>query len=135
MRNPSSLEILWSFLVSRNNNTVENISINKSIIWKLSGVMVPNIATGIPITIQILNILLPIIFPTIRSVSLWRAATMVVTNSGRDVPSAITVSAITLSDTPIVEARKDALFTTNWLPKTNPANPIIARRNDLPSLY
>ncbi len=44
---------------------------NRSIVWKLSGVMVPKIATGSPMTIQILKILLPIISPTIRSVSLW----------------------------------------------------------------
>ena len=86
---------------------------NKSTIWKLPGVMVPNMATGNPMTIQILKILLPIILPTIRSVSLRRAATMVVTSSGKDVPRAMMVRAMTRSDMPIMEAKEDALFTTS----------------------
>ena len=84
-----------------NKRTVETINIMMSTIWKLLGVMVPKMATGSPITIQILKILLPIILPTMRSVSLRRAATMVVTSSGSEVPSAMTVSAIIRSEIPI----------------------------------
>ena len=40
-----------------------------SIIWKLLGVMVPYIATGIPSTIHILKILEPIMLPISKSCS------------------------------------------------------------------
>ena len=95
----------------------------------------PKMATGSPMTMHILKILLPIILPTMRSVSLRRAATIVVTSSGSDVPMAITVSAIIRSETPMAEAMKEALFTTSWLPSTRPASPTIVIREDLPSLY
>ncbi len=108
---------------------------NRSIIWKLSGVMVPKMATGRPMTMQILKMLLPIISPTMRSVSLRRAATMVVTSSGSEVPSAITVREIIRSEMPIDEAMNEALFTTAWLPAMRQARPMMVIRNDLPSLY
>ena len=92
-------------------------------------------ATGSPMTIQILKILLPIMSPTIRSVSLWRAATMVVTSSGRDVPRAMTVSAIMRSEMPMAEAIKEAPLTTSWLPSMRLASPTMVIRKDLPSLY
>ena len=97
--------------------------------------MVPKIATGKPITIQILKMLLPMISPTMRSVSLRRAATIVVTSSGKEVPSAMTVSEMIRSDTPMAEAINSALFTTSWLPATRLASPIMVIRKDLPSLY
>lgn len=95
----------------------------------------PKMATGIPITIQILKMLLPMILPTTRSVSLRRAATMVVTSSGREVPRAMMVSAMMRSDTPMTWAISVALLTTSWLPATRPAKPRMANRKDLPSLY
>ena len=95
----------------------------------------PKIATGNPITIQMLNILLPIILPITKSVSLRLAATIVVMSSGREVPNATIVKAIIRSVTPIVEAMVEALFTTNWLPAIRPAKPITLRRSDFPSLY
>ena len=60
---------------------------------------------------------------------------MVVTNSGKDVPRAMTVSEIMRSDTPMLDAINEALLTTNWLPMTRPTRPIIVIRKDLPSLY
>ena len=111
------------------------ISMARSITWKLSGVMVPKIATGSPITMQILNMLLPMILPTIKSVSLRLAATMVVISSGREVPKATMVRAMMRSVIPIDEAMLEALLTTSWLPAIKPARPIILSRNDLPSLY
>ena len=62
-------------------------------------------------TMQILKILLPMMLPTIRSVSLRRAATIVVTSSGKDVPNAMMVRATTLSEMPIVVAIEEALLT------------------------
>ena len=132
---PLRREILWSWRVRTKSNTDEKMSMNRSIIWKLCGVMVPKIATGNPMTMQMLKILLPIMLPTIRSVSLRRAATMVVTSSGKDVPNAIIVRATTLSEMPIVVAIEEALLTMSWLPMTSPTSPKMVIRNDLPSLY
>ena len=60
---------------------------------------------------------------------------MVVTSSGKEVPRAMTVRAIMRSDTLMVEAINEALFTTNWLPITKPTKPTMVMRKDLPSLY
>ena len=95
-RAPSNLPILWSRRVKRNNKTADKTNITRSIVWKLSGVMVPKKATGSPMTIQMLKMLLPMIFPTIRSVSLRFAAVIVVMSSGREVPRATMVRAIML---------------------------------------
>ena len=102
---------------------------------KLPGVMVPKMATGRPRTIQMLKILLPIMLPTRSSLS-WRlAAVMVVTSSGKEVPKATTVRAITRSEIPIAEAIVEAELTTSWLPATTPASPRSTKTNDKPSLY
>ncbi len=113
---------------------VEKINITRSIVWKLSGVMLPKIATGSPMTIQMLKMLLPMILPTIRSVSLRLAAVIVVISSGREVPKATIVRAITRSEIPIAEARKEALLTMSWLPAIRPTRPMIVRRIALLSL-
>ncbi len=84
-----------------------------SSISKLSGVMVPKIATGIPSTIQILKILLPMILPTRSSFSPRLAAVIVVTSSGSEVPKATTVRAIMRSEMPMVEAIVEAELTTS----------------------
>ena len=84
-----------------------------SSISKLSGVIAPKIATGRPRTMQILKMLLPIMLPTKSSFSLRLAAVIVVTSSGREVPSATTVRAIIRSEIPIAEAMKDAELTTS----------------------
>lgn len=84
-----------------------------SIISKLSGLMPPKIATGSPSTIQILKILLPIMLPTRSSFSWRRAAVIVVTSSGSEVPKATTVRAMIRSEIPITDAMFDAEFTTS----------------------
>lgn len=66
--------------------------------------MPPYITTGIPRTTQMLNILLPMILPTNKSCSPFFADTIVVTNSGKEVPNAIIVKEITLSLIPNVVA-------------------------------
>ena len=114
--------------------TAEPISIMRSIISKLSGVIEPKMATGIPRTIQILKILLPMMLPTSSSCSFLRAAVMVVTSSGSEVPKATTVRAIIRSVIPMAAAIVDAELTTSWLPAMTPAKPIIIRSSDLPSL-
>lgn len=53
--------------------------------------MPSNIATGNPITIPILNILLPTTFPIAISYSPFLVAVIDVTSSGNDVPRAIIV--------------------------------------------
>ena len=113
----------------------EPIIMTMSIISKLSGEMVPKIATGRPSTIQMLKMLEPMMLPTRSSFSPRLAAVMVVTSSGNDVPSATIVSAIIRSDTPIADAMVEAESTTNWLPMTTPTRPIIVIRNDLPSFH
>lgn len=135
IRKPSRREMNLSRKVKRTRRTAERTSMTRSRSWKLSGVMVPKMTIGMPMTIQILKILLPMILPTMRSVSLWRAATMVVTSSGREVPRAMMVRAMMRSEIPIPWAISEALFTTSWLPATRQTRPMRARRKDLPSLY
>ena len=60
---------------------------------------------------------------------------MVVTNSGSDVPKAITESEIKRSEIPIALAMVLAESTTSSLPPTTPINPRTTKRNDLPILY
>ena len=96
--------------------------------------MLPKRATGNPITIQMLKMLLPIILPTMRSVSLRFAAVMVVISSGREVPKATMVRAMIRSEIPIVEARKEALLTMSWLPAIRPTRPIMVMKKALLSL-
>ena len=107
--------ILW-VLANRKRTKDEIIIIDRSIMLKLDSVMVPKMATGIPNTTQALKMLLPIMFPSRRSCSPFMDETMVVTNSGKDVPRAIIVRAITRSDTPRLVAMDLALSTTRLLP-------------------
>ena len=101
-----------------------------SIASKLSGEIEPKMAAGRPSTIQILKILLPIMLPTRSSFSCRRAAVMVVTSSGRDVPRATMVRAMMRSEIPMAEAMVDAESTTNWLPATTPTRPIMVISKD-----
>lgn len=71
--------------------------------------------------------------PTTRSCSPLRAATTVVTNSGREVPNAITVNEINLSLQPIAVAIAVQFCTTISLPIIIPANPSNTKSSDLPS--
>ena len=107
----------------------------RSIISKLFGVMPPANATGRAKTMQILKILLPTILPTSRSLSPFLAAMMVVTSSGKDVPSAMMVREIIRSEMPMVVAIVEAEFTTSWLPATMPIRPRIVKTKDLPRVY
>lgn len=106
-----------------------------SMISKLSGVMVPKSVTGRPSTIQILKILLPMILPTMSSVSPFLAALMVVMSSGREVPKAMTVRAIMRSEMPMALAMFEAEETTSSLPPTTPARPSTIRIKETLSLY
>ncbi len=116
-------------------NNGARINITMSIISKWSGVIVPANRTGRARTIQILKMLLPTMLPTRRSHSSFLAAVMVVTSSGKDVPSAMMVSEIMRSEMPIALAINEAELTTNWLPPTTPTRPTTTKTNDLPSLY
>lgn len=92
-------------------------------------------ATGSPNTIQMLKMLLPMMFPTKMSCSFFMAEIIEVTNSGSEVPKAMMVKEITLSDTPRVLAILVALFTTRSLPKTIPASPRATNSNDFNRPY
>ena len=74
---------------------------------------------------NILNILEHITFPIAISVSPLRVAIILVTSSGKLVPMAIIVNAITVSLIPSVLAIPVAPLTTNCPPKAIPAIPII----------
>ena len=113
----------------------EKISIARSMISKLFGAIEPLISTGRASTTQMLKMLLPMMLPTSRSDSPFLAAVMVVTSSGSEVPMAMTVSEMMRSEMPMVLARNEAEFTTNWLPPTTPARPMMTNKNDLLSLY
>jgi len=113
MARPSKRVILWPDLASKSRMAAEPTSITRSIVSKLSGVMVPKSATGSPSTIQMLKILLPMMLPRRSSVSFLLAALMVVTSSGKEVPIAMIVSEIRRSDTPIALAIVEAELTTS----------------------
>ena len=113
----------------------EPINIIISSISKLVGLMAPNMATGRPSTMQMLKMLLPIMLPTRSSFSFLRAAVMVVTSSGSEVPKATMVRAMIRSETPTMAARVEAESTTKLLPKITPARPTPVIRKDLPSFH
>ena len=113
IRMPSKREILWPRLASTQSNIEEIISIARSIISKLFGVMPPAKATGRAKTMQILKMLLPTILPTKRSLSFFLAAMIVVISSGNEVPRAIIVREIMRSEIPIAVAMLEAELTTS----------------------
>ena len=81
------------------------------------------IAEAIPSTIKILNTLEPIAFPSAISTSFFLAATMDVTNSGSDVPTATIVRPTNVSVIPNAIASVLAESTTQSPPKAIPAAP------------
>ena len=97
MTTPSALVIFLADSAKMNKAIEEKTKAKISTIWKLPGVIPPKIATGIPNTIHMLKILLPIILPISKSVSPFLEEIIVVTSSGSDVPKAIIVKAIILS--------------------------------------
>ena len=135
IREPSFLEIGLPRRATNQSNAAEATIITTSTISKLSGLMPPKMTTGRPSTIQILKMLLPIMLPTKSSFSPRRAAVMVVTSSGREVPKATTVRAMMRSEIPMTEAISEAEFTTSWLPPTTPTRPSATNRKDLPSFH
>ena len=72
---------------------------------------------------RILKIFEPTTFPIAISLFFLVAATMDVTNSGKEVPAAIIVKPIIFSLTPKFVASRIPLFTTNWPPTIRPAKP------------
>ena len=94
------------------NTKSTEISIMFSVINSI-GLMAP----VIPITINILNILEPIAFPSAISTSFFLAATTDVTSSGREVPIATMVN-------PIITDGTLSLFATPELPSTKNQLPL-----------
>ena len=111
------------------------MSMIRSMVWKLLGVMPPANMTGKAKTIQMLKILLPTMLPTSKSDSPFLAAVTVVTSSGSEVPRAMTVREMMRSEMPMVVAMVLAELTTSSLPPTTPMSPRMTKRKDLPSLY
>lgn len=134
MRAPSPRVILRPERATRRRMAAEPTSITISRSSKLSGVTVPNNVTGRPNTMQILNMLLPMMLPTRSSVSPFLAALMVVMSSGREVPKAMTVRAIMRSDMPMAVAMVEAELTTNSEPPTTPTRPTRTRMREVLSL-
>ena len=132
---PSVLSRPFFVLANINNSTLVNIKKAKSIGLKLDGVTLPYIVTGIPSTMQILNILLPIILPSNKSCCPFLDDTIVVTSSGSDVPNAIIVKDIILSLSPKAEAISLALLTIRLLPIIMQNNPAINNIRDIIMLY
>lgn len=76
-----------------------------------------------PNTKKMLNRLLPITLPMAISGFFFKAATIDVASSGREVPPATSVSPITDSLTPRCRAMLLAPSTNHYPPKISPANP------------
>lgn len=102
---------------------------------KLVGVTAPNRATGTPRTMQMLKMFEPRMLPRTSSVSPFLAATIVVTSSGRDVPRAMTLRAITRSEMPILLAILVAESTTKLEPTIIPTRPRAVNSRDRPSFH
>ena len=132
---PSFLEIGLPLRATNQSRAALATIMMTSSISKDLGSTAPKIATGSPSTIQILKMLLPIMLPTRSSFSWRRAAVMVVTSSGREVPNATTVRAIIRSEMPMALARNEAELTTNWLPATTPTSPRITKRKERGSFH
>lgn len=79
---------------------------------------------------KVLNIFEPIIFPITISVCPFLAAMTHVTNSGRDVHTAMIVSPITISDIPANLASITAFSTRTFPPIKRKISPIIVKNSD-----
>lgn len=130
---PLLLVIVLLVLENTKSITADATSIIRSIGLKLPVGIVPYIRTGNPKTTHILNMLLPIMLPTSKSCSPFLDDTIVVTNSGSEVPKATIVKDIILSLSPSVLAILEALFTTRSLPNIMHASPSAIKNIDLPS--
>jgi hypothetical protein len=85
---------------------------------KMSGLtLTPAIAADIPTIESTLKILLPTIFPTLKSRCFYFAATTDVINSGNDFPMATIVRPTILSKIPIEVAIMTALSSVNVAPR------------------
>ena len=98
-----------SSITVEENNTIKSTT-PKSVIGTS-----PKIVIGSPSTIQILNILVPIMFPRAISNSCFLALLTVIVSSGRLVPITIKIIVIILSLTPILLAIIIALSTIRSL--------------------
>ena len=101
------------------------IATNPSIINLSIKTIGPHIVADRPKTKRILKILLPMIFPTLKSSCPLKTAMTDVINSGSDVPNATIVNPINLLESPIAKAIWSTLSITNWLPRTIPIIPNI----------
>lgn len=109
------------------NNAPLNIAIAVSIKNLLSNGTL-HISAVIPITNNILNILLPTILPIAIPALPFLAAATDVTSSGSDVQNATMVSPMNLSLMPKNLAIQDAPLTAKSLPLTTITPPIIIKR-------
>ena len=109
---PFFLPILWFFCSIINTNKLDK-SINIISIYVLKFNVIGEITLVVPNINNILNISDPITFPIAKSTSPFLVAIILVTSSGKLVPMAIIVSAITFSLTPSAVAIPEAPFTTN----------------------
>jgi len=122
---PPSMRVIILCLNSHpniNNKKQEAISTAKSILV-ISRTYIGATDALVPTTRKILNRLEPITFPIAISGFFFKAATTEVANSGKEVPAATNVMAITDSLTPKLRAIPEAPSTKNCPPYTKPTNP------------
>ena len=91
--------------------------------YSLSGTGIENLGFSESNYNKILKIFEPTAFPNANPLSPFLHATTLVTSSGKLVPIATIVRAITFSATPSICAISVALFTTNCPPNIIPASP------------
>ena len=115
MHSPSALPIFFFVPAKIHAHMVNTISTHRSMIFSVI-MLIGLIADAIPSTINILNILEPIAFPSAISTSFFLAATMDVTSSGSDVPIETIVSPISVWLIPRSLAILDAASTVTSPP-------------------
>lgn len=93
----------------------------------IHSVLIGLMVTEAPSTKSRLKILEPITFPTAISVSPFKAAAILVTSSGREVPMATIVRPIRVWLTPKEAAISLTLFTTSCPPAMTAASPTAAK--------
>ena len=122
----------WTFVIledfkakMKTITTLNNIIAASTIV--LNSKPIGAIVEATPKINKILNILDPIALPTAISFSPFLAATIEVTSSGNEVPTATIVRPTNYSLIPASLAKEDAVVTTNSPPATIPAIPKIMK--------
>ena len=117
--------MVLSFEANSNKRTVDDNKTAISTILKVVGYIEPHIKIGKPKTIPILNILVPMMFPKVKSNSFFLTETILIIISGSDVPIVIIVIEMIFSLTFRDSAIRTELSTIKLLPIIIIIKPII----------